>query len=83
MDLNDTVIVTLTAKGAEILNEINEEMARRVPKHNWKRDYKEGDDYKAPLWSMFEDFGAHCSVGTVHCFLNLRLKSAEYGSKTI
>jgi len=72
MDLNDTVTVTLTAKGAEILNKENEEIAKRVPSYNWKTDYKDGDEYRTQLWSLFGHFGAYCYAGGQHCFNDLQ-----------
>lgn len=72
MDLNDTVTVTLTKRGAEILN-------RKARKLNLafriilnKHDYKEGDDYTGSLWMMFEEFGGYCSAGSEAVFTNLR-----------
>lgn len=74
INLNDTVTVTLTKRGAEILN-------RKARKLNLafriilnKHDYKEGDEYKGSLWMMFEEFGAACSAGGEAVFTNLRLK---------
>lgn len=72
MDLNDTVTVTLTRRGAEILNK----EARRLNsifKININRDdFKEGDNYKGSLWMMFEKFGGYCSAGSEAVFTNLR-----------
>ena len=46
MELNDTVIVTLTKRGAEILNRKAMRL-NRVFKIMLNRDnYKDGDDYK-------------------------------------
>lgn len=74
MDLNDTVTVTLTNRGAEILNR----RARRSNKYFKtiisKDDYREGDNYTASLWTMFEDLGGERCAGSEAVFTNLRKK---------
>jgi len=74
MNLNDTVTVTLTKRGAEILNKDARRLNLVFRKILNKHDYKEGDDYTRSLWMMFEEFGKHCSAGGEAVFTNLRLK---------
>lgn len=72
MDLNDTVTVTLTKRGAEILNKDARRLNLVFRKILNKHDYKEGDNYKGSLWMMFEKFGEYCSAGSEAVFKNLR-----------
>lgn len=73
MELSDTVLIKLTAFGADILNDINAQMQRHCPDLNWKTDYKAGDYYKTELWSLFNDFGENCCAGSEIVFTNLEL----------
>ena len=72
MELNDTVIVTLTKRGAEILNRKAMRLNRVFKIMLNRDDYKDGDDYKGSLWMIFEEFGKHCSAGSEAVFTNLR-----------
>lgn len=63
MDVHTDVTVTLTDKGAEILNKRGQWFRDNVKGSTSKIDYKEGDSYTAVLWEIMEIFGPHCSVG--------------------
>lgn len=71
IDLNDTVTVTLTKRGAEIQNQQAKSLNAKF-NMSFKDDYKEGDEYKGSLWMMFEEFGGYCSAGSEAVFTNLR-----------
>lgn len=71
MELNDTVTVTLTKRGAEILNEQAKSLNARY-NMGFKDNYMAGDDYQSSLWSLFDDFGEACSAGSEFVFTNLR-----------
>ncbi len=76
MDLNDTVRVTLTAKGAEIINAENKEIADKVKSVYFKHDYKEGDHYQGPLHEVMCLFGGrYCAPGGAKTFTELTLIS--------
>lgn len=71
INLNDTVTVTLTKRGAEILNDDAKEFNSKFSLH-LKDSHKEGDEYENQLWCMFERFGEFCSAGSESVFTNLR-----------
>lgn len=54
INLNQEVLVTLTAKGAEIINEYNMIFSYPV-----KTDYKETDIYRSELRNICFIFGKH------------------------
>lgn len=62
MNLNDTVTVTLTKRGARKLN-----IYYAIDM------YREGHSYTGPLWWMFEFFGNSCTFPSDPVFTNLRL----------
>lgn len=71
MELNDTVEVTLTLAGANILNKINRDKLAYFPSLRIRTDYKEGDKYKGQLYELFYMFGIHCCPGSNVVFTNL------------
>ena len=76
MDLNDEVRVTLTAKGAEIINAENKEVADKVKSIYFKYDYKEGDHYQSLLHDVMYLFGGgHCAPGSEKTFTELTIIS--------
>ncbi len=72
MELNDNVQVTLTERGAKILNETNASMKLLCPNMNWKTDYKGGDEYSTQLWDIIGQFGSCCSAGSELVFTSLK-----------
>lgn len=65
-NMNKTVAVTLTQHGAEILNKSRAATKEGLPEaaQEWfKSDYKAGEEYRAQLWSLMQDFGAHIYLG--------------------
>jgi len=64
INLNQIATVVLTKEGADRLNEINLRYLNPALFHSLKTDYKEGDIYKAQLWSLFQDFGSMISLGS-------------------
>lgn len=76
MDLNDEVRVTLTEKGAEIINAANKEMADKCQFTSiyFKHDYKEGDHYQKELHDIMYHFGgSYCCPGSLLPFTDLIL----------
>lgn len=74
MDLNDTVTVTLTNRGAEILNNRYKVICEEYPKAGFRCDYEEGEDHSCLLWEMISKFSGSCGLGQEAVFTNLRLK---------
>lgn len=72
MDLNDTVTVTLTKRGAEILNGQARILNSRILSHHFDDSHFEGEIYKTQLWSIIDHFGGYCSIGSEIVFTNLR-----------
>ena len=59
-NINETVKVVLTKKGAEILNDFYEHMPLfAIPKEK----YKEDDEYSTEMWHLFNIFGKHIFLG--------------------
>ena len=56
INLNEKFFVTLTAKGAEILN------AKWADRPEFATHY-EHEFVRMQLWELFEDFGAHIHMG--------------------
>lgn len=71
MELNDTVEVTLTKDGANIINKENKDHLVYFPSLKLRTDYKEGDKYKTELHDLFYKFGVHCCPGNDPAFINL------------
>lgn len=71
LNLNDMVVVTLTERGAEILNSTkksyNHEYGLRL-----KCDYSPGEEYTLQLWGLFNLYGGYLSAGNSIVFENLR-----------
>lgn len=73
---NDTVCVTLTATGADILNDINRRantgfLLRSTVR--FRTDYTEGEVYRDQLWHIFKIFGDKLDLGLVVPFNDLWL----------
>lgn len=64
INLNDTVAVTLTKRGAEIASEIEKY-------HDGVKEYKEGDNFTTELRYIFMVFEKYISRGEI-VFANLR-----------
>lgn len=62
MELNDTVKVTLTKTGADLLNKVL-----------LVEEYKEGDTYVGQLWLMFYKFKETIGWGQLIPFTNIEL----------
>lgn len=62
MELNDTVKVTLTKEGADLLNEVL-----------LVEEYKEGDTYIGQLWRMFYNFKETIGWGQSIPFTNIEI----------
>lgn len=78
MDLNDCVEVKLTSFGINILEEKRKEIASKINMnelytHLVAHQYKEGDWYRAPLWSLFEDFGPHIHLAAEKPFSEMKI----------
>lgn len=71
MELNNMVEVTLTKKGADIINKINRDTLAYFPSLELRTNYKEGDKYEEQLYEMFYKFGVHCCPGSDLVFTNL------------
>ena len=78
MELNDMVRITLTKKGAEILNNSANELNRAFPAVKFKANFRSGDIYEAILWKVFEEFGGYCSAGANIVFTNLEKVTREW-----
>ena len=72
MELNDQVVVTLTAAGARHLNAFYGYYAKKFPSLVWKTDFKEGDDLKSSLWDILGIFAGYYQAGKEIVFTNLR-----------
>lgn len=83
MELNDSVFITLTQAGADILNKENkkrriETKAKFFPKNPdvvdriYSVDYKEGQVLSEQLWVIFSWFGLYSFLGSDIPFTNLR-----------
>lgn len=83
MELNDSVFITLTKSGADILNKENEkkriETKAKVFSKNpdvvdriYPVDYKEGQVLSEQLWVIFSWFGLYSFIGQDIPFTNLR-----------
>lgn len=62
INLNENVKVVLTKRGAEILNEREEQCANIIPNYR-KKLHNEGDVYRTQLWGLFEKFGSEIHIG--------------------
>ncbi|UVY46887.1 MAG: hypothetical protein [Bacteriophage sp.] len=71
MELNDTVEVTLTQDGADIINKINRNTLAYFPSLKIRTDYEAGDKYKEQLYELFHKFGVHCFPGANLVFTNI------------
>ena len=73
---NDTVYVTLTATGADILNELNyltNTGFLLMSTVRFRTDYAEGEVYRDQLWHLFKVFGNKLDLGLVVPFNELWL----------
>ena len=84
IELMSDVCVTLTAVGAEKVNQNNTEAVHLMQMngikfHGYRTDYKEGDTYKAMLWEIMRLFGGieNCYNGADIPFTSLRLDTNE------
>ena len=73
---NDTVHVTLTATGADTLNDLNKRantgfLLRSTVR--FRTDYTEGEVYRDQLWHLFKVFGNKLDLGLVVPFNELWL----------
>ena len=73
MELNDCIKVTLTQRGADILNTRFAGCNERMPGLDWKTDYKRGDCYKSELWDICAIFGPYLYWGAVPVFTDLEI----------
>lgn len=59
-NMNDAVVIVLTAHGARLLNayhkSVNERLAKFRDAEKYATDYKEGDVFEGQLWCIFECF---------------------------
>ena len=81
---NDTVCVTLTATGAETLNDLNRRANTGFLLRSsvrFRTDYTEGEVYRDQLWHLFKVFGDKLDLGLVVPFTELWL--SEDDSKKI
>lgn len=83
MELNDSVFITLTKSGADILNKENEKKrietkSKFFPQNPdivdriYPVDYKEGQVLSEQLWVIFSWFGLYSFIGQDIPFTNLR-----------
>lgn len=72
MELNDTVEVTLTQSGANIINKGNRATLSYMPSLKLRTDYQEGDKYKTELHDLLYKLGVHCCPGYDLVFTNLK-----------
>ena len=83
-NLNDAVTVTLTERGAHILNIVNRDRQAALPPaaRSEKPIYRAGDVYKNQVWGLMEIFGLHTGLGQQSPFLNaevtLKGNAVEY-----
>lgn len=63
-NMNDSIAVVLTKRGAEMLNDYNKASNRRFPKcYPDATDYKEGDVFEGQMWCIFERFPDKWHIG--------------------
>lgn len=72
MELNDQVVVTLTAAGARHLNAFYGYYEAKFPSISWKTDYREDEDFKSSLWDILGIFAGYYQAGKELVFTNLR-----------
>lgn len=77
---NDTVHVTLTATGADTLNDLNRKantgfLLRSTVR--FRTDYTEGEVYRDQLWHIFKVFGDKLDLGLSVPFNDLWLAEGE------
>lgn len=82
MELDDSVFITLTKSGADILNKENEEKRKKIkvkfPQSPdlvdtlYPTNYKEGQVLTEKLWVIFSWFGLHSYIEYPIPFTNLR-----------
>ena len=77
---NDTVHVTLTATGADILNELNRKantgyLLRSTVR--FRADYTEGEVYRNQLHHIMKVFGGGCDLGLEVPFTEMELDVKE------
>ena len=77
---NDTVHVTLTATGADTLNDLNKRantgfLLRSTVR--FRTDYIEGEVYRDQLWHIFKVFGDKLDLGLVVPFTDLWLAEGK------
>lgn len=82
-NFNDNVEVTLSKRGAAMLNAYNlhrmgELYAIPSIKIKLKVDYKAGDKYTQQMWCLFEMFGPGISLGAQAPFEGCRLSLISY-----
>lgn len=72
---NDYVTVTLSAPGAEVLNEKGKYLNSRFPETppRWRTDHKEGQELKAQFWSIMGDFKDSFFAGAKMSFTDMVL----------
>ena len=81
ISMNSDVVITLTARGAEIVNEHNKKILSD-PHLVWstlRTDHKEGDKYIGMLWQIMELFAPYCHSGEDVCFTTLEPEHVEEG----
>ena len=77
---NDTVNVTLTATGADTLNDLNKRANTGFLLRSsvrFRTDYTEGEVYRDQLWHLFKVFGDKLDLGLVVPFTDLWLDTGE------
>ena len=77
---NDTVHVTLTATGADILNDLNKRantgfLLRSTVR--FRTDYTEGEVYRDQLHHIMKVFGSGCDLGLEVPFTEMELDVKE------
>ena len=77
---NDTVHVTLTATGADILNDLNKRantgfLLRSTVR--FRTDYTEGEVYRDQLHHIMKVFGSGCDLGLEVPFTEMELDVSE------
>ena len=83
MTMHTEVVVTLTKKGAEILNEKNKKFLESIKNNSavqaygFKTDYKENDEHCCMLWQLMELFGLHCYNGAEVPFITMKYRYEE------
>ena len=80
LTMHTEVVVTLTKRGAELLNKRNQEIRNRykdnpnVQLFGYRTDYKEGDTHHDMLWEIMALFGGDkCHEGADVPFDELKL----------